>query len=306
MQGQKVGLTSDEIKNTTSGHRPEGETMKLCRFNDDRLGLVEGDRVRDVSAALALLPVVRWPLPMGDLLIANLDKIRAEIEKIAPQAQSHAIKDVRLLSPVANPTKIIGAPSNFVKSTVSAEINFGRERVPIQGKGLFLKACSSLVGPSEDCKLRFLDRRNDPEIEVAIIIGRKGSDIPEEEALGHVAGYAIGLDMTLRGKEDASFRKSIDTYSIVGPWLVTADEVPDPDNLDLTLRVGNELRQNANTRQQVLNMAQLISWASSFYTLYPGDIIMAGTPEGLERIKPGDVMNCEISKIGAMDVRIAE
>ena len=100
--------------------------MKLCRFNDDRLGFVEGDRVRDVSAALALLPVVRWPLPMGDLLIANLDKIRAEIEKIAPQAQSHAIKHVKLLSPVANPTKIIGAPSNFVKSTVSAEINFGR------------------------------------------------------------------------------------------------------------------------------------------------------------------------------------
>ena len=122
--------------------------------------------------------------------------------------------------------------------------------------GLFLKANSSLVGPSEGVAIRFPERRNEHEVELAIIFGKQGSDIPRDKALDYVAGYCIGLDMTARGKEDRSFRKSIDSYSVLGPWMVTADEIADPDNVPLKISVNGELKQNSNTKSADLRLPQ--------------------------------------------------
>lgn len=120
--------------------------MKLCRFDDNRLGLVDGETVADVSAALDILPAVRWPAPHGDRLIANLDAVRAEVERIAAAAKRVALSDVKLLSPVANPTKVIGAPTNYAKHIDEAqadpEISLGREPSTIETNGLFLKTLS--------------------------------------------------------------------------------------------------------------------------------------------------------------------
>ena len=102
-----------------------------------------------------------------------------------------------------------------------------------------------------------------------------------------MAGYAIGLDITIRGSEDRSFRKSPDSYSVLGPWLVTADEIPDPGSLDLQISVNGEQRQKSNTRYLILGVRELVELASSFYTLYPGDVIFTGTPEGVSPIEPG-------------------
>ena len=112
--------------------------------------------------------------------------------------------------------------------------------------------------------------------------------------MDHIAGYCVGLDMSVRGAEDRSFRKSIDSYSVLGPWLVTPDELREPDSVDFTLKVNGEVRQQSNTRHLIFKTRKLIAWASNWYTLYPGDVIMTGTPEGVSPVGPGDVMDAEI------------
>ena len=283
--------------------------MRICWFDDNKLGLVEGDAVRDVSAALKVLPALQYPPAKGDLLVANLGRVQQEIRAVGPSARKIPIKDAQFLSPVASPSKIIGTPVNYLKHIEEAanqsEAFASRYQGSIEEQGLFLKANSALVGCSEGVKLRFLDRRTDHEMELGVVIGKPANNVSQSSALDYVAGYCIALDMVVRGTEDRSFRKSIDTYAVVGPWLVTADEIPDPGHLKFSLSVNGEVRQASNTEFMIMSIERQISWASRFYTLYPGDIIMTGTCEGVSRVMPGDVMHCEIEKIGAMDVPVA-
>ncbi|MED5534731.1 MAG: fumarylacetoacetate hydrolase family protein [Pseudomonadota bacterium] len=285
--------------------------MKLCRFNETHLGLVNEGTVSDVTAALDVLPETRWPLPtQGDLLILHLDKVQDRVLEVVNNATRYNLSDITLNSPVANPTKLIGAPVNYQLHIDEAEadkgITFDRKNVkPISETLCFLKANSSLIGPGEGVIRSFPDRRTDHEIELAIIIGQEARRISPDKALGCVAGYAIGLDMTVRGKEDRSMRKSIDTYSVLGPWLVTKDEIIDPDNLDLTLRLNGEIRQDSNTRELIYDVRTLISKCSDFYTLLPGDVIYTGTPAGVGPVKPTDILDCEIQSIGKMQVNIS-
>jgi 2-keto-4-pentenoate hydratase/2-oxohepta-3-ene-1,7-dioic acid hydratase in catechol pathway len=169
------------------------------------------------------------------------------------------------------------------------------QSVKIGEAGMFLKANSSLVGPAAGIAVRFPDRRNDHEAEIVMVIGKTGSDIPRSRALDYVAGYCLGLDMTVRGREDRSFRKSVDSYAVAGPWLVTVDEIADPDALPLSLDVNDETRQNSNTNMLIYDCRRLIEFASAFYTLYPGDLIYTGTPEGVGPVKPGDTIVCRSS-----------
>jgi 2-keto-4-pentenoate hydratase/2-oxohepta-3-ene-1,7-dioic acid hydratase in catechol pathway len=283
--------------------------MRLCRFGAGALGVVDGLMVRDVSAALDVLPPYRYPLPAYDALIANLDKVRARIGEL-PDTAPVPLASVKLLSPVANPGKIVCAPVNYQKHLDEvrdqAQLHQGNQghMAPIHTAGLFLKATSSLVGAGEGIALRKLDRRNDHEVELAVVIGRMGSNVPRDLALGYVAGYAIGLDITIRGPEERSLRKSPDSYAVLGPWLVTPDEIPNPGHLDLRIAVNGEERQNSNTKYLILGVAELIEYASSFYTLYPGDVLITGTPEGVSPIQPGDVISASVEHIGTMEVRV--
>lgn len=285
--------------------------MRICWYNDNRLGLVKGDRVHDVTKALEKLPRLTYPYPKGDPLVANLDKLKPDILAAAEGAASVAVKDAKFLSPVQAPTKIIGTPTNYMDHRQEAAAQrdvFGggtnRYTGSIEEQGLFLKANSALVGPSEGVRLRFADRRTDHEMELGVVIGKKSSNVSKADALSIVAGYAIALDMVVRGSQDRSFRKSIDTYAVLGPWLVTADEIPDPQNLDFFLAVNGDVKQKSNTNMMIMDLVTQISWASSYYTLWPGDIIMSGTCAGVSQVKPGDVMHCEIDKIAATDVRV--
>ena len=110
--------------------------------------------------------------------------------------------------------------------------------------------------------------------------------------------------MTARGPEDRSFRKSIDTYSVLGPWMVTADEIADPDNVPLEIAVNGEIKQRSNTSQLIYDCRKLIEWGSTFYTFYPGDVLFTGTPEGVSPVKPGDEMRARIAPIGEMSVPV--
>ena len=284
--------------------------MRLCRFDDDRLGLVEGGSVTDVTAALDVLPASRYPLPGWDLLIEHLDAVRARVETLRATGQQLPLERVTLRSPVANPGKIIAAPVNYQKHLdevrSDSQIHAGNvaHTITIQQAGVFLKANSSLVGPGDGVTLRKPERRTDHEVELAFVIGRRASRVSSADALQYVAGYAIGLDISIRGSEDRSLRKSADSYTVLGPWLVTADEVPDPGTLDLDISVNGQQRQKSNTKYLILGVPELIELASSFYTLYPGDVVLTGTPEGVSPIEAGDRIVATIAGIGSMQVHV--
>src|SRR3954470_17258317 len=282
--------------------------MKLCRFNDNRLGVVGDDGVRDVSAALSGLPSATYPFPKHDVLVAGLDSLRPEIERLARAAKPLPLASVKLLSPVANPGKIIAAPVNYTKHLQEAladkGIHHGNLVQEIHKAGMFLKAPSSLVGPGEGVKLVHTDRRNDHEVELAVVIGKRCREVKASEALECIAGYCIGLDMTIRGPEERSLRKSPDTYTVLGPWLVTRDEIADSGALSLKITVNGAVRQDAHTSDLILSVGELIEWGSAFYTLHPGDVILTGTPQGVGPVRPGDVMEASIERIGTMRVEV--
>ncbi len=282
--------------------------MKICWFNNDLLGVVEQDRVYDVSVALQALPAPSYPNRSGDLVMAHLDLLRDAIQQALPTAESYAVDSVQFLSPVANPGKIIGVPVNYQKHVEEAAADLAtftqRETGSVLEQGFFLKAASSLIGCSQTINISMPERLTHHEIELGLVIGKTAKNVTEEEAFSYVAGYAIALDMTVRGAEDRSLRKSLDTYSVLGPWLVTADEIANPQQLDLRLQVNGQDRQVANTAEMIVYIAEQIAWASKFYTLEPGDIIMTGTCEGVGPVVAGDVIRAEIEAIGTMEVRV--
>jgi len=289
--------------------------MRLCRFNENRLGVVEGDKVLDVSAALEVLPLIRWPIPIGDPLISNLTTIRKTVDRIKANSKTHNVADIALHSPICNPSKIMAAPANYRKhveqDTLDPGVDQNVHRKALEGVerptekfGLFLKATSAVSGPAEGVCIVFPERRSDHEVELAVVIGKRGHSISQKDAMNHVAGYCIGLDMTVRGGEDRSFRKSPDTYAVLGPWFVTADEIPNPEDLTLSLSVNGELRQRSSTGAMTMNIEELIEFASRNYTLFPGDIIMTGTPEGVGPVGPGDVMAVSCQGIGEMTLNV--
>src|SRR5215470_15092260 len=181
--------------------------MRLCRYDDDRLGVVRGEMVHDVTEAQAQIRAAAPYAMKGDAVIEALPAWRSRLEEMAAKN--------------AKPSPAIGTA------------------------GLFLKANSSLVGPSEGVAIRFPERRNEHEVELAIIFGKQGSDIPRANALDYV----------------------------IGSWLVTTDEIPDPDNVPLEISVNGEVKQNSNTKQLIYDCRKLIEWGSTFYTFYPGDVL---------------------------------
>ena len=278
--------------------------MRIARFDDNRVGIVRDDGIHDVTSALDALPAHRYPFPRQDALVANLHLL-----KNAKSARVVAVEKAKLLSPVANPGKIMAAPVNYTKHLEEALADKGIHHGNLVGEihkvGIFLKATSAVVGAGEGVKLVHTDRRNDHEVELAIVIGKQARNIAAADAAGYIAGYCIGLDMTIRGTEDRSMRKSPDSYCVLGPWLVTSDEVPDPGALNIEITVNGETRQKAHTSDLILGVPALIAWASSFYTLHPGDVLLTGTPQGVGPVRPGDTMQASLERVGTMRVSVS-
>ncbi len=280
--------------------------MRICRFDTNRVGVVEGQTVLDITESLDLSPCV-WPFSRHDIVIEQLMTAGTRgIEAMLAHSRRLALTDVRLMAPVANPSKIIGAPINYRahidEANADSEINHGKTFTSLEKFGLFLKANTCLIGPSDEVQLTFPSRRSDHEVELAVVIGRAGRFIKEEDALTHVFGYSVSLDMTTRGPEFPGFRKSIDTYGVLGPWLVTSDEIADPNSLEIDITVNGVTKQASNTRHLIFNVQRLIEYASRFYTLLPGDVIMTGTPEGVSPVVPGDALVATIEKVGTLEV----
>lgn len=290
--------------------------MKICRFGNDRLGVVAGDRVYDVTAVTQRLAKQTWPLKFGDPLVEQLDVLRPLLEATLAGAETFAIADVQFSSPIAWPPKIMAAPANYrlhvELDTLDPGVDQGVHRAqvlhlerPVDSLGLFLKASTSVVGPAQGVTIDWgSDRRVDHEVEVVVVIGKGGRHIARNDALAHVAGYALGLDVTVRGAEERSFRKSPDSFALLGPWLTTADEIPDPSDIHFWIEVNGERRQSSSTAQITVDIPELIEKASALYTLYPGDLLFTGTPEGVGQLKVGDVVRAGSPVLGEMTLGV--
>ena len=273
--------------------------MKIARFNGGRTGIVVADTIRDVTAAAGIDPA-EWP-PVGPVrLIANFATLSDKLAAAAQTAPAIPLDEARLETPVPWPNKVIAYPTNYrdhaaeMSSTTRADL-----------QGYFLKANSSLSGPNDAIELPDVPGREvHHECEIALVIGKQGRQIPAERAMDYVFGYSCLLDITIRGKEERVMRKSFDTFTPVGPWIATADEIPDPTDLGMRLWVNGQKRQEATTRDLIVDIVQMIVLASSASTLYPGDLIATGTPAGVGPIRDGDRVTIEVDHVGRMSVAV--
>ena len=273
--------------------------MKLARFDGGRIGVVRGESIVDVTGVLGAARD-EWP-PVGmNRLIANFAQLREKLERAAGQAMPLAA--VKLQTPVPWPNKIMAFPVNY--QAHGAEMGSAYRA---NTQGFFLKPPSALIGPSEPIVLPpVADRGVQHECELAIVIGKEGGNIAREDALDHIFGYSCLIDAVIRGKEERVARKGFDTFCPVGPWIATADEVGDPSDLRGRLWVNGELRQDATTKDLIVDIPGMIEMASSVMTLYPGDIIASGTPAGVGPIVDGDKVRIEFERVGEMTLDVVQ
>ncbi len=270
--------------------------MKLVRFGAagaERPGLIDGQGVlRDLSGHVD-------DIGPGTLDPAALARLRALDPTGLPPMPAR-----RLGPPVAGIGKIVGIGLNYADHAAEAGIPVPAEPV------IFLKATSSLTGPDDGIVMPAGARQLDWEAELGVVIGRRATDVAEHEALAHVAGYCVVNDVSERVFQlehggQWTKGKSADSFCPVGPWLVTADAVPDVQALDIWLEVNGERRQSSNTRQMIFGVATIVAYVSRFMTLLPGDLIATGTPAGVgfgmkpqRFLKPGDVVRLGLTGLG--------
>jgi len=300
--------------------------MKLAtieRNGQEALGLVSEADVLDLTAAWpALAGDGRAPKTVCDLLILDgaLPRIAARLGRapVAPREHRHPLARVTLRAPLAQSSKLICVASNYAAHIEES----GREAPPDRHRitpWLFLKPATTIIGPGAPIPVPRTGQAIDWEVELAAVIGRAGKHITRADALGYVAGYTIVNDISERRFKAPEGRparewdkffdwlhgKWFDGFAPMGPWMVTADEIPDPQALHVELRVNGRVRQRGSTAQMIYSVAELIAFASSVMTLLPGDVIATGTPEGVgsatgEYLKPDDVVECEVERIGIL------
>ena len=282
--------------------------MKFCRFDNDRLGVIVDGMVRDVTAAQDEIRAAHPYDAKSDAIIAALPEWRSRLEDMAADASPITLESVNLLPPVARPGKLMAAPVNYKAHIDEAQadpsIRHIERTTKIREAGIFLKSNTALIGAGGTIPIRFPDRRNDHEFEFVIVIGKECSRVKQADALDVIAGYTLGLDMTVRGPEDRSARKSCDGYAVLGPWFVTADEIADPDDVSFHGAVNGDVKQDANTKDQVLSIGELIEYASEYYTLYPGDVMYTGSPEGVSEVKAGDELHFVCDQVGEFRIGV--
>ena len=274
--------------------------MRFVRYDDNQLGLLtdDGTGVIDLTDRLGL----ESDEPLVEYIEGDYDA--AEYEDAAPDFD---VADVHVGSPVGRPGKVIAAPLNYenhIEEAIADKDITTEEWFSITDKGYFLKAPSSVVGPDHGIELPFTDRRTDHEVELAFIMGEETKDVTADEAWDNIFGYTILLDISLRGDQDRSNRKSYDTFCVIGPCVVTADEIDDPQDLRMQLDLNGERRQDENTGDMVYTCADVVQYASLGATLEVGDVITTGTPEGVSELHDGDTIDAEIEDVGSMTVDV--
>jgi len=268
--------------------------MRIVRYsyqNQIQLGILQDEEIFALGLGSDTTPAI--PL---------LHRKRDELVSDALSSKPTPLQDARLLAPIRRPGKIVCLGRNYVAHAEESGMPVPEEPI------IFPKASSAVVGPGDPIVHHKICTRVDHEVELAVVIGDSCRYVREEDALEKVLGYTVINDVTARDMQKMDienrnpwFRsKSLDTFCPLGPWIVTSEEIPEPQKLSLECRVNGEVRQHGNTRDMIFPVTQLIEFISAHMTLEPGDIIATGTPEGISPIKPGDVVECEVQQIGVL------
>jgi len=286
--------------------------MKIASFNDHRIGVVDGNTVYDLTSALPEF-LSQLPRQRVNWLVGHWEELRSKFADYRSAGQALPLASVKLLPANPAPQHVFAAPANYQK-----HIGELGDRAVTKGgrsareQGFFLKAPGSLVGAGGALLLpKGSERRFDHESELAVIIGKRARNVPRAQAMEYVFGYSCLIDATLRiekgvAEEERSMRKSFETFTPLGPWIVTADAVAAPSSLKNRLWVNGELKQDANTSEMIVGIAELIELVSSVLTLEPGDVIATGTPEGVGPLAVGDKVRIEIEAVGSMALAVGE
>ncbi|WP_316525400.1 fumarylacetoacetate hydrolase family protein [Kitasatospora brasiliensis] len=289
--------------------------MQLLTFRADgedtpRLGArLDGDRIADLTA-LATAAGVRLPADLLGLIRAGRPALATVHALLAAVPPTRPLAEVSLCAPL-RPGKIVGVGLNYVEHVAEAHRSLDTDRELPDRPVLFSKPSTAVTGPGRPILHNaHLTKQLDWECELAVVIGTSAFRVAEADALRHVFGYSIVNDISARDQRRSGqwfFSKGQDSYAPFGPVVVTADEIPDPQRLDLSLRVNGELRQDSNTRHMLFGVARLIADISSGITLEPGDVIATGSPSGVgagmvppQFLQPGDLVEATIERIGTL------
>jgi 2-keto-4-pentenoate hydratase/2-oxohepta-3-ene-1,7-dioic acid hydratase in catechol pathway len=283
--------------------------MKLVRFDCEgtaRIGAIKGSNVVDLVASGSRWTQIREIAGAGHGALRELETL---VDRATP---TYSLTEVRLLPPIERPGKYLAIGMNYAKHLEEAD-KLGVARSKYQT--WFNKQTSCLSGPYDAIDPGVTEKL-DYEVELGVVIGDPAKRVGEADGKSHVFGYFVANDVSARDWQfhtpTFTMGKSFDTHGPIGPWIVTAEDVPDPHSLDLRAYVNGELRQQSNTRQMIHNIWAQIAYLSTAFTLDTGDLIATGTPEGVGIgrdppvfLKPGDVVRCEIDGIGAIENRVA-
>jgi 2-keto-4-pentenoate hydratase/2-oxohepta-3-ene-1,7-dioic acid hydratase in catechol pathway len=270
--------------------------MKILFFDDYKLGVLKGDSVVDVSAIVSSIPKL-GPHDVINGLIERWDEFRKPIEAAVAAGKGVPVSSVRIRAPLPRPTNIDCMAVNYMEDGTKSEPS------PINA---FNKAASSIIGPGETMVFPDAPATSfEGEAEIAVVIGKRASNVKPEDAMKHVFGYINFIDGSARGLPPAGnvfFQmKSRDTFAPIGPYIVTADEIADPHKLQVRLWVNGRLTQNYNTSDMAHNIPKCIAWVSAIHTLNPGDILAMGTNHrGLSSFQDGDKIELEVDGLGRL------
>jgi 2-keto-4-pentenoate hydratase/2-oxohepta-3-ene-1,7-dioic acid hydratase in catechol pathway len=276
--------------------------MKILYFNDFRLGVLKDDTVVDVMDVVRDIPHT-GPHNLINGLIERFADYRAKLEKAAAQGKGIPVKEVRIRPPLPRPHNIDCMAVNYMEDGTRSE------PAPINA---FHKSPSAVIGDGDTMILPDVPATIfEGEAEIAIVIGKKASNVKQADAMSHIFGYVNFIDGSARGLPPSgnSFyqMKSRETFCPIGPYIVTADEVPDPQNLQIKLWVNGDLKQNFNSNDMAHKIPRCIEWVSSIHSIEAGDILATGTNHrGLNAFQDGDKVEIEIERLGRLTFNVKD
>jgi 2-keto-4-pentenoate hydratase/2-oxohepta-3-ene-1,7-dioic acid hydratase in catechol pathway len=293
--------------------------MKICHYNSNQAGVVEGEKVFPIGDALVKGGYVRDRYTMLEVIdaLANQPAAMQCARGAVKTASPLLLSSVKLLAPILNPGSLWAAAANYKahQEEMRVKTGGGNDRAELSKDDLmaefFLKPSSSIIGPGDTVVLPKVSKDVDFECELCAVIGKKARNVSEAQALDYVFGYTICWDLSQRdpwgrGRNNTrNIRKGFDTFTALGPWIVTRDEIEEPQNLTINVEQNGRPAMTAHTGDMICGIREHIRFLSSCLTLRPGDLITTGTPAGVKKLADGDRLKGSIEKIGSMDLKVA-
>jgi 2-keto-4-pentenoate hydratase/2-oxohepta-3-ene-1,7-dioic acid hydratase in catechol pathway len=296
-----------------------GAEMKICHYNNNQAAVVVGAKVINIGDNLIKAGLARQGYTMLEIIdvLANNPAAMQIARDAANSSGGVDLSTVKLLAPIQNPGSLWAAAANYYAHRAEMVERMGSANKQIINKDdlmaeFFLKTTSSIIGPGDTIILPKISKLVDFECELCAVIGTRARKVSEAQSLDHVFGYMICWDISQRdpwGKgmhNTRNIRKGFDTFSALGPWIVTRDEIDEPQNLSIKVLQNGKEAMTAHTSDMICGLREHIRFLSSCLTLRPGDLITTGTPAGVSKLRDGDRLHGTIEKIGSMELFVKD